>query len=281
MTPIEAKKIGTLFAGPWVGEFGWELFCWQGMIRKFVHLRDIDRVVIGCRSGHEYLYEDFADEFVNVDPIAITDCQRCATYDYDNLHEKYLNHPDDKWVNPFIVYDKKVQCRNGSKLCFIPNCEYIQYGNPALVQKKYDIIIHARSTEKYGTDFRNPPSSKFSEIVEYTGLSFASIGSEHGAFHIPGTDDLRGVPLEELCAYISASTMVMGPSSGPMHLASLCGTPHLVWSGDEPNVDRYEKYWNPFKTKVKILDHTYGWNPPLTTLLKELEQFYAICCNAV
>jgi len=24
-----------ILAGPWVGEFGWELFCYQGYLRKF------------------------------------------------------------------------------------------------------------------------------------------------------------------------------------------------------------------------------------------------------
>jgi hypothetical protein len=164
---------------------------------------------------------------------------------------------------------------------FLPNCEYIKYGDPTVVPKSYDVLIHARGTDKYGTDFRNWPEFKWNDLVKYTGLSFASIGSEQGAYHIDNTDDLRGVSLEQLCGYMSASTMVLGPSSGPMHLASLCGTPHFVWSGDRPNVERYEKYWNPLKTKVKILDHVHGWDPPLLTILKEMEKFYASCCNSV
>jgi hypothetical protein len=278
MMPTE---INTLFAGPWVGEFGWELFCWQGMLRSFVKKRGINKVIIGCRTGHEYLYKDFADDFVNVDPTAVTDCQRCTSYTYNDLHKQYTDGVGDRWVNPFLQYDKLIRCTNGSQMPFLPNCEYIKYGDPTVVPKSYDVLIHARGTDKYGTDFRNWPEFKWNDLVKYTGLSFASIGSEQGAYHIDNTDDLRGVSLEQLCGYMSASTMVLGPSSGPMHLASLCGTPHFVWSGDRPNVERYEKYWNPLKTKVKILDHVHGWDPPLLTILKEMEKFYASCCNSV
>ena len=32
-----------LLAGPWVGEFGWELFCWQGFLRKLS--KQYDKVI--------------------------------------------------------------------------------------------------------------------------------------------------------------------------------------------------------------------------------------------
>ena len=44
-----------------------------------------------------------------------------------------------------------------------------------------------------------------------------------------------------------------------MHLASLCGLKHLVWS-TEYNRIRYEKDWNPFNTKV-IFYGIEDWNP--------------------
>ena len=44
-----------------------------------------------------------------------------------------------------------------------------------------------------------------------------------------------------------------------MHLASLAGMTHLVWS-TEYNRVRYEKDWNPLRTKV-IFYSEGGWNP--------------------
>ena len=55
----------TLYAGPWVGEFGWELCGWQGTVRALA--RRHDRVVIGCRPSSRPMYQgmpcvvEFAD----------------------------------------------------------------------------------------------------------------------------------------------------------------------------------------------------------------------------
>jgi len=55
----------TLLAGPWVGEFGWELCCWQGYIRKLS--KKYTKTIVICREGHDFLYKDFADEIYNLD----------------------------------------------------------------------------------------------------------------------------------------------------------------------------------------------------------------------
>ena len=34
----------TLIAGPWVGEFGWELFAWHGYVRTLA--KQYDRIII-------------------------------------------------------------------------------------------------------------------------------------------------------------------------------------------------------------------------------------------
>ena len=59
---MNKSKNKKLFAGPFLGEFGWELFCWQGYIR---HLsRSFDFTTVCCRKGHTGLYKDFADEII-------------------------------------------------------------------------------------------------------------------------------------------------------------------------------------------------------------------------
>jgi len=53
---------GILFAGPWIGEFGWELARWQGAVRK----RALDSglyTIVMSDPGHHVLYDDFAHEF--------------------------------------------------------------------------------------------------------------------------------------------------------------------------------------------------------------------------
>ena len=66
----------TLLAGPWVGEFGWELFCWQGIVRSIS--KDFDKTIVIGRPGHGTIYEDFCDDFIEFDPASYhTDGWRC------------------------------------------------------------------------------------------------------------------------------------------------------------------------------------------------------------
>ena len=60
------KEKTTLLAGPWIGEFGWELFCWQAFVRK--QSRKFDKTIVISRPGNKFIYEDFADEYVEFDP---------------------------------------------------------------------------------------------------------------------------------------------------------------------------------------------------------------------
>ena len=57
-----------LFAGPFVGEFGWELFCWQGILRKYTEVNNFEKVIISGRSSTKFLYEDFYDEYIVYEP---------------------------------------------------------------------------------------------------------------------------------------------------------------------------------------------------------------------
>ena len=72
------------------------------------------------------------------------------------------------------------------------------------------------------------------------------------------------ISLKELVGIFSNAKLIAGPSSGPMHLASLCGATHLVWS-TEYNRVRYERDWNPFKTPV-IFHNEGGWNPNIDNI---------------
>ena len=79
---MENKK--TVFFGPFVGEFGWELLWWQGWVKKVCRTRYKDYHKIACSvSGRHIFYPD-ADEFLPIPkwffekPVSsrgyITDC---------------------------------------------------------------------------------------------------------------------------------------------------------------------------------------------------------------
>jgi hypothetical protein len=98
------------------------------------------------------------------------------------------------------------------------------------------------------------------ELFMNEGYSVACYGGKDNLY-VEGTIDYRGVPLSELCGALSQASLAIGPSSGTIHLASLCGTPHVTWYG-RPVVSmaRYITYWNPFETPATFLD---GKCPPV------------------
>jgi hypothetical protein len=207
--------------GPWVGEFGWELFKWQAHIRAKARNSN-KKITCITRSGRDILYSDFAD-VENFDP-------KTGTPD-----RWFLYKSSD--AKPQTDYTPRELSSGGV---------FVKYGVP---REKFEILIHARNRRHRRCDNWNG----WSEME--LGDSVASIGSKSDALHIEGTEDMRGISLKELVDYMAGSRMIVGPSSGPMHLATLCGCPQVVWSnrnlGNEGHTqDRYEKIWNPFGTKV-------------------------------
>jgi hypothetical protein len=258
-----------LLAGPWVGEFGWELFCWQGYIRKLS--RNYDKTIIIGRPNQKLLYEDFCHGYVEFNPNGFkTDSWMCHDCIVDNdlinkiPHTHYFNGNFD------------IGFRYGQNTAFdtkglFNNQEYKKYESDTL-NKSYDLIFHCRN-KITGSD-RNWDKSQWVELFDLLSkkYSIACIGNTE-AFYLDGADDLRNISLSDLVSVMNKSKLILGPSSGPMHLASLSGLKHLVWSS-EHNRARYLKIWNPFNTEV-IFYSDENWNPkPINIyniVLKEFE----------
>lgn len=258
--------MGRLVAGPWVGEFGWELFNWQGRVR---YLADFyDEVIVGCREGSKYLYEDFATDFFFVDT---GDCETennlCHGYNFKpTAYITATSTWEDPQKLPFYI-------DNGVPTIGMKKQKFIKYGNTEdyAVNK---VIIHARNTNKCGTGDRDWPQYNWEELVKMISSKYEiiSIGTKKESLHIEGTVDLRGAPLDKVCEEISTSKCIVGPSSGPIHLASLCGTSQIVWSGHSRNKYRYEELWNPHKAQVIYLGDG-GWQPSIGYVYKTVKQF--------
>lgn len=252
------SKNEKLFAGPFLGEFGWELFCWQGHIRHMS--RSFDFTTVCCRYGHAGIYKDFADEVIEYNPPQyLPDCHKnfgeSGTPPKPKGYQKYID-PNNQ-SSPLCGTAKRFSSSNAPQ-------EFFKYGNINSDKQKYDILIHSRARQFTGAGFstknRNLAIEKWSTIVKHLKskkYSIASIGTKKDSHFISGTEDLRGISIEDLCDYCVKSKCMLGPSSGPLHLAALCGTPIIVWSGAASNKFRYEKDWNPFNNKVQYLN---GWD---------------------
>jgi len=257
--------VAKLFAGPWIGEFGWELFGFQGYVRHMARQKYYDEIIISSHSGHEVLYQDFMTQFIPNDPEQTqTDMHRLHGYEYDNIHKKFIGKRD-LWISPDSYRTQKH--------------EFVNYGHLSN-ELHYDLLIHARSTSKHQTDVRNWPKENWENLInqlkDHYGqeLSIGCIGSPNASLHMRRTTDLRGLALEELTNILASSSLLIGPSSGPMHLGSLCGIPHIVWAQQHgwaiDNKARYEKVWNPLNTPVVFVgDH--DWQPPVKRVFNEIE----------
>lgn len=53
----------TVFFGPFVGEFGWELFCWHGWVKRMCRTRYKDYYKIACGLPGRYPFYPEVDEF--------------------------------------------------------------------------------------------------------------------------------------------------------------------------------------------------------------------------
>lgn len=251
-----------LYAGPWIGEFGWELMGWQGVIRYLAP--DFDKVIIIGQKGHGFLYEDFATDYLE---HGLGGSNPNMWMNDSSTISNPLRNKGDVWITP-----QQLTLMNNP-----PQQTFIKYGTQSQ-EKAYDIVCHARSIKKYESDYINYPVENWVKLLG-KDKKVASIGTIDGAYHIPGTDDLRGISLEELTNVLASSKLLVGPSSGPIHLGSLCGIPHLVWSGYERSKIRYEQVWNPLKTPVKVISpdgDPWGkkeeWQPDIDILTESIKR---------
>ena len=255
--PLNKGKNDVLLAGPWIGEFGWELFVWQAYIRNIAP--KYKKVIVSSRKGHEFLYEDFCTEFIPIDvpKNALSNSWFCDGISTD-FTEKFAAG---------IKFDTRIPAKNigflyhGDGHATIKEGFYqqnfIKYQSDSL-DKSFDILIHPRNKD-LGHD-RNWNQEKWQKLVDLLSkkYSIGTIGS-HEAFNLNDSEDCRNISIRDTVSLMNRTKLVVGQSSGPMHLASLSGTPHLVWS-TEHNRRRYFEYWNPFNTPVYFYPEM-GWNP--------------------
>jgi len=275
-----------VLAGPWIGEFGWELFCFQGYLRKLRHDNPhIKSFNVISRTGRGVLYEDFCDTYIEWDcpGTELTgalcmgyDATEAVNYAYDLMEALKL----DKclWIptQTFIInYHADGPRYEEYFKIFNERQEFVKFGK-ANPEKTFDVIIHARSTAKFQSGDRNWPMAKWHELVKMLandGRKIGCIGLEGQALDLPRTENLLDIPLEETVQVLANSKCIVGTSSGPMHLASLCGCPQVlisecVESGGKDNERRYKYDWNPLKTPVHLVKYENskmhnGWNPPV------------------
>lgn len=266
-----------LIAGPWVGEFGWELFAWQAYVRALSY--HYDKTYIICRENSQYLYKDFAHEFIFKSPVgnwsdsyfmhnvdAGSLLKECLRENRNLIDENTSVFLPRRIGNPPLTSPAQTIHLAGREI--MP--KYISYGKSTL--REYNYIFHMRNRKLRAEDNWSADNwKKLRDLFLRDGKSIACIGTMGESLCIEGVADLRGISLELICNVLKNAECIFGPSSGPIHLASLCECPHFVWS-KPANKDRYLNTWNPLSTPVRF-DSKYLWHPPPEYVYSEYKKW--------
>ena len=228
-----------LLAGPWVGEFGWELFAWQAYIRSLS--KHYDKTTIICRPTSHDIYSDFADTFMYYSPDkGQADSFFMHGLDFSKTIREVLSGTEILDNNTSLLIPRRIGIPPHTHWSeafpfgeHIVKPEYINFTSKYesnIFEYKYDYVFHIRDRKLRRQD--NWSLDNWKKLRDMIGDSgtIACIGMRSDAAHIEGIADLRGRDLSMVFQILKYAKCAFGPSSGPMHLASLCGTPHVVWS---------------------------------------------------
>ena len=260
----------TLLAGNHYGELAWILMMYAGHVRAMA--KDFDHVIVTGRPEHEYIYEDFCTEYIPYDlPSYNTDCELC-----DNVNYNHLFTQNRGVVPGYLVIFPAQRMPSFSSDDFDKTFamqKFIKYGE-VKEDKKFDIVIHARTTTKCNTTIRNFGKPNWQKVVDHfkSKYSIACIGKEPSSGYINNTTDMMNIDLKDTANVLRSSKLLIGESSGPLHFGALCGIKHVVIVPDDngKNLIRFTK-WNPFNTPFELINQ-YGWNPPVNYVIETIER---------
>ena len=270
----------TLVTGPFLGELGWELFSWQPYVRGMFLQHCYDKCIVYGAPGKSYLY-DFADYREIELPKIESECNFIHNFE---SHRYEL----EKMSNEIIENNKK---ELGEFQFFwfnnLPKLNDPMYmgGRPNLIRSlgnfkvpqgdgKPRICLCVRNREL--SDFRNWDFENWYTLADKLKEKFniVVIGkiNEEGWKVPEGVTDLTNQTTINDCVDVfSQMDLVVGGSTGLMHLASRAGKPHLVW-GVPKNTVRYgETNW--FGAPYKVYTDK-AWMPEVDDIYPLVVEYF-------
>jgi len=220
---------------------------WQGFIRHAA--KDFDEVHGVCFEPFKHLYEDFTDKLYTATPsrrdtLPSHECPAHIQKEYEKMVDDKnteLNVFDSRQTPPYWNRQQAATYKSYKKK----------------LKKKYDAVLHLRHMEHRTEDNDSPEwNIKLVKRLMSEGKKVALIGTSKGTQDVDlPVDKFYDKSLTEIIKVINQSKIVVGQSSGPMHLAALCEAETVVWSNTKGDglLERYTSTWNPFNNKVNYL----------------------------
>lgn len=248
-----------LFAGPYAGEFGYELMQWQGFIRA--RRAAYEQVHVLTYPGRDYLYEGCQVHHHDID-------FKSAGYWYGRFGPAEMRRMADAkaaeiGLKDYDIFNTSLLCTRYHKMLFWKQT-FRLLQEPPLSEKFYDILFHFRSVQKEGfaAHLKNYPPELADELVQRCrdqGLAVGCYGHPAYAYCPKGCADLRRDDLRQTVAAISSARVAVGEASGGMHLANACGKPTIIWADGKGHV-AFALRWNPFRVPIYVMT-TATWQP--------------------
>ncbi len=284
--PTAAQKIGLtlpcarqrflprrhLIAGPYTGEFGYELMQWQGYIRA--RRAAYESVHILTYPGRDYLYEGCTVHHHDVE-------LRTAGYGYGHMpraQKAQLAHELAAKIGlkDYDIFDTSLLCTRYHKMLFWRQ-DFRLFQEPAKSGGIRDVAFHFRAINKTGPDkTRNYHPELAHELVEKCraeGLRMLCIGHPDYSLCPEGVEDCRSLDLRETVAALCSVRLLAGELSGPFHLANLCGLPTAFFADGEWRIENC-RGWNPFRVPLYVIAND-TMQPPAELVFTRLRESLA------
>jgi len=271
--PEEWLGRGILFAGPWIGEFGWELARWQGAVRKRSEESGLYTIVMS-RPGHQVLYQGFADDFwelpqscLNAGLVPHCDHVRpAAGNDMTGARVVSILETLSAWirqkvarVGPLreVLSPRKFRPEEQTivKLS-APTAEWSEKvaAAPQFVGY-YCVLPRVRSWNPE----KNWPAENWRGLcTKIAGLHLVPVpvgGPDEVKALVPSAEISEADALTRSIDLLTHARFAIAPESGGALLSLMCGCPTLVFGHERQRV-RITKTENFLGTKVKYLSRT-------------------------
>ena len=284
-----------LIAGPCVSELGWECMQWQGRVRKCADGIEGKHIVVCSSAAMEPLYSDMAPVFIGHGIEGSRDCHKLRNSKKHAkalaIIERVLNAKAVEFEAQGLTTHRIRSCTPKPQHWKLCDQKFVRYGCAKNIpnHERFAVVIHARNcSENHPFGGSNYPKKLWDSLVEkihrrLDRVTIAAVGTKDASLVPAGVADYRDEPLEVVMDMMAAAKLVIGPSSGPMHLASLCGTPHVVWCTDKKqpaisntNYVRYTRVWNPFDTPVEVVLYCKGIPPSPEQLVEAIVRMWRL-----
>ena len=273
-----------LVAGPFVGELGWEVISWQPMVRGIYKSKPWAKCVVYTGPGRKLLYP-FAE--VRTLPDVPDHESECMVWHDLGRYKDELKALIDRMTEQVKAEFEKHTLFSYTSLERL-NYEYYERGLPDLLRGDgtlpFDLgsclnpfyktaVLCIRDRDLGGV--RNWDYENWYELaemlLEHSNVVTVGIVRRPDEWGMPdGVIDLVNQTSIDDCVNIFAGAcdLAIG-TTGTIHIASRCGTDHLVWGSEKTVVRCAETNW--FGARHKC--YSWGWDPEPEQLAEAADEF--------